>query len=501
MSLRWGALVLLVVLIGASALAFGSVEDWAGECLRLGVLLVAAALLASGVGRRSLGRPTHALLGAVVVVVAVGSIQSIPVPSFVIRALSPRWAHLRDQVVSGNGSEALPRFLAAEAIAHGASIQPGESLPRVAPATAPVQGGRSLSVAPQATRRAILAWITAGLGLACAAALARRPGDLYVLLWALASWSGALGVIAILTRISGTTKLLGFRQAPDGVEFLGPFVDPNHFAGFVEIGLLVAFGLVLALVSEADGRVTRASVRKCVLDREWALPRLVVLGGCAVAGLIGLVLSSSRAGWVAFAIGFLALLAARRLKHGFALIVVAVVSVGLAVGIVSWVGGSDGRLGGTPFAVTSADPSFAMRWDMWGRTLKIIGDFPAVGTGLGTFRYAYAVYDRPGEWLRTDQAHNDYLQLIAETGVTGAMALAWAVIVLVRRVLLPIARNATRFRWTTAACSSAVLATLIHTVFDFGLQIPAVAFEFAVTLGILTAIATGVSEPAPESQG
>ena len=101
--------------------------------------------------------------------------------------------------------------------------------------------------------------------------------------------------------------------------------------------------------------------------------------------------------------------------------------------------------------------------------------------------------------MSAGQAHNDYLQLMTETGALGAIVIAWAVFAFLWRVALPLARATTPFRWTTAGCLSAVLATLVHTVFDFSLQIPAVALEFAVTVGLLTAIATGVSESQPES--
>ena len=500
MNFRNLALVLLVALLGASALAFGSVEESAGGWLRLGLLLIAAALVASGADRRSLGGATAALLVPVIAVVALGWFQSIPVPNSVIGALSPHWAGLRSDVVPGNDADALPRFLASRAIAQGASLQPGESMPHVAAVPHPVDGGRALSVAPRSTRRALLSWITAALGLACAAVLARRPVDLYTLLWALAGWSGVLGAIAIVARVSGTTSLLGLRKAPAGATVLGPFVNPNHFAAFVEVGVLVAFGLLFAILSPSDGRVTRVSIRRALVDREWALPRLVLLGGCVVLGLVGLVLSRSRAGSAAFAIGFLSLLAVRRLKGRFAVVVVAAVCVGLAVGLVSWAGARDEGSSATPFVATSIDPSLAQRWDIWGRTLRIVRDFPIVGAGLGTFSYAYAGYDRPGEWLDTAQAHNDYLQFVAETGLLGAIVLAGAVIVFLRRVLLPITRATTPFRWTTAGCLGAVLAILVHTVFDFSLQIPAVALEFAVTLGLLTAIATGVSDSLSESE-
>jgi O-antigen ligase len=499
-SFRGFALAGLVTLVGASALAFGSVEEWSSAWLRFGLLVVAFALVASGANRRSLDGATASILAPVIAVIALALIQSVPAPRPVIRLLSPQWARLQGITVPDAGAEALPKFLVAKAVAQGTSLQPGESVPRVAVVPVPVDGGRSLSVAPQATRRALLSWITAALGLICAAILARRATDLYSLLWGLAGWTGALGAIAIVTRASGTTTLMGLRPAPESAEVLGPFVNPNHFAAFTNIGVLAAFGLLFALLADSDGRVTRASIKSTLVDREWALPRLLVLGGCVVLGLVGLVISRSRAGSIAFAVGFLSLLAVRRLKGRFAVVVVAAVCVGLAVGLVSWAGRGGDATVHTPFAATSTDASMAMRWDIWGRTLQIAKDFPIVGSGLGTFRYAYTGYDRPGEWLSTDQAHNDYLQLVSETGILGAIALLWAVFVFLRRVVVPLARAATPFRWTTAGCLGAVVATLVHTVFDFSLQIPAVALEFAVTVGLLTAIATVASQSEREAE-
>jgi hypothetical protein len=46
-----------------------------------------------------------------------------------------------------------------------------------------------------------------------------------------------------------------------------------------------------------------------------------------------------------------------------------------------------------------------------------------------------------------------------------------------------------------------VVAILVHTVFDFSLQIPAVALEFGVTVGLLTAIASDATAGVPETEG
>jgi putative inorganic carbon (hco3(-)) transporter len=497
-SFRTVALALLIALIGGAALAFGSVEDWSESWLRVGLLLTAAALVASGAKPRSLRGATGALLAPIVALVAFGLFQSMPVPDAAVAVLSPHWSRLRAEVVPQGDADALLRSLQARAVAKGASIQPGAEAPVASAIVPAAHGVRALSVAPGSTRRSVLGWITAVLGLACAAVLARRSADLYALLWALAAWSGVLGAIAVVTQVSGTTSLMGLRPAPPDTRVLGPFVNRDHFATFVEIGILVGFGLLFALLSDADGHVTRASIRTALFDRQWALPRVLALSGCLFLGLVGLVLTRSRAGTLAFGIGFLSLLALRRLKGRIVVLVIAIVLVGLAVGLVSWAGGHDDTHATGLSSSALSDSSFALRWQIWGRTLRVIRDYPWVGSGLGSFRYVYAGYDRPGEWMATEQAHNDYLELIAGAGLVGALLLAWAVIAFLGRVVLPIAKAAP-LRWTTAGCLSAVLAILIHSVFDFGLQIPAVALEFAVTLGLLTAIASGIADRDPET--
>jgi O-antigen ligase len=114
---------------------------------------------------------------------------------------------------------------------------------------------------------------------------------------------------------------------------------------------------------------------------------------------------------------------------------------------------------------------------------------------LGTFARAYASYDREGEWLGTNQAHNDYLQLASETGLVGVALLVWMTVVVARKVLVPALRPPGGHpRWTTTALAAAAFAMLVHTVLEFNLQIPAVAALFAVIGGMLVAAA---NDPAP----
>src|SRR2546425_6394713 len=59
-------------------------------------------------------------------------------------------------------------------------------------------------------------------------------------------------------------------------------------------------------------------------------------------------------------------------------------------------------------------------------SLRMLRDHPALGVGLGAFGVAYPGYQSvPGDlWL--DHAHNDYAEVVAETGLVGAALIASA---------------------------------------------------------------------------
>src|SRR5258706_14267040 len=67
--------------------------------------------------------------------------------------------------------------------------------------------------------------------------------------------------------------------------------------------------------------------------------------------------------------------------------------------------------------LTSRDQSLHMRIGIWGDTVRVIRDFPLVGTGFDTFAAAMRVYQTGHEDQNVREAHDDYLQVAAEGGV------------------------------------------------------------------------------------
>jgi hypothetical protein len=126
-----------------------------------------------------------------------------------------------------------------------------------------------------------------------------------------------------------------------------------------------------------------------------------------------------------------------------------------------------------------------MRFQAYLSTLKIIGEYPWLGTGLGTFRWVFPQYRSSeisvsGIW---DRAHSTTLELAAEMGIpfTIMVVAAWALTMWLlgrgmikrnRDDILPIAAF-----WIS-------LLALLHSQLDFSLQIPGFALAVLILTGV-----------------
>ena len=114
--------------------------------------------------------------------------------------------------------------------------------------------------------------------------------------------------------------------------------------------------------------------------------------------------------------------------------------------------------------------------------------FWPLGSGLGSYAWVFPRFQSPevgAYWL--DLAHNDYLQILMETGALGLIAMALALALMGRRALQLF--SAGRGTWSSAdrlavACGLGLLATLLHAWVDYPFRIPANAMLAAFLLGV-----------------
>ena len=219
-------------------------------------------------------------------------------------------------------------------------------------------------------------------------------------------FAGSLGLFAILELASGT-PLYGAVDTPGGFHF-GPYVNPDHFAGLMEMLIPVA---ILYIV----GRHRRSSVA--------ALVSLAVVATVAVAALL---LTGSRGGLIgllaetAIVVALLGWGARTAEKRRWAKTVAATILAAML--LFFWVdsGRASKRLGlilnvKSPDWVDKSRKSFALD------SLRMWRDHLVLGVGLGNFETAYPGFQSLPTDLWIDHAHDDYLEAAAEMGLVGAV--------------------------------------------------------------------------------
>ncbi len=132
-----------------------------------------------------------------------------------------------------------------------------------------------------------------------------------------------------------------------------------------------------------------------------------------------------------------------------------------------------------------ANPSLFFRLFMYEKTIPLILDHPLLGTGPGTFIYAFTQY-RPLHFnILWNYAHNDYLQIASETGFIGLAAFLFLVITAWTKGLKALKSTPSFNRAIILGTLAAILSILVHGFFDGNLTvIPAniLHFYFLVAL-------------------
>lgn len=120
---------------------------------------------------------------------------------------------------------------------------------------------------------------------------------------------------------------------------------------------------------------------------------------------------------------------------------------------------------------------------LWRDAIAMIHAAPFTGWGLGTYQVVYPLFTRASMPFIMDKAHNDYLELAAGWGLPAAIAwwamLIWLVGICWRAIFV---RRSNRLFPTLGVGASILVG--IHSVFDFSLQMPAIALTYAIILGV-----------------
>jgi O-antigen ligase len=296
--------------------------------------------------------------------------------------------------------------------------------------------------------------------------------------WFVMVFGFLVAIFGILQHLTFNGNLYWFREMRYGGIPFGPYVNRNHFAGFMELVIPIA------LVPLVMGKVRR---------ERWFL-----VGLFAMLPMGALFLSASRGGIISFGVELatlvlLMVLQRRAGKHALAGGIVLLV----AVLMVSWLGVKQvlERFSTLQTLEVSGGKRASMRGDTW----RIFLDHPWTGTGLGTLQIVYPHYETLYDGKVVNHTHNDYLEALAETGLLGGLCCAWFLGVLFLESQRRLRESSHSFA-VTLHLSGLVGCTgfLVHSFVDFNLHIPANALLFFLMANLATSEIVPANRRAPE---
>ena len=205
--------VLLTLAWGVGA--FGSPYPWAYTPLLLSSSCLG--IIGLWVGRRQTGLSPVLMVGFTLISLSILA-QLVPLPLSRIGDLSPHANAIVDQ---------------------------RDLLPQVG-----ATGPRPLSIDPSRTRLGLAFFgAFAVLLIGTARALTRERAEF--LASSLVILGAALATIGIVQRATWNGKIYGFWELVQGGTPYGPFINKNHFAGWMLMGTLVGFGYFTGLLTHA----------------------------------------------------------------------------------------------------------------------------------------------------------------------------------------------------------------------------------------------------------
>ena len=416
----------LCLVLGGSAQGI-----WANMALQLlGLAIIAAAALFPS--DEPLAPAARQLLLLVIVGIAIVVLQSVPLPP-------PIWTHLAGREPISSGYATL-----------------GLAMPWL-----------PVSLTPYLSLNSLLGLIPP-IALFCAIVRMRAYRTSWLVMGLLAGTIAGvlLGALQVASANYTASPWYLYPQSNFGVA-VGFFANANHMA----ILLVASLPFLAALLVSLRGT-----------DRQRNSALIVGVAGIAVLILVGIILNRSLAAagltLPVLAASALVILSRRSMWRRWVMVAAGVLMIA-AVGLLATSSVGADVLG------NDATTSVQSRQEMLVTTGKALKDFMPWGTGLGSFRGVYQLYENPTEITNTYviHAHNDYAELALELGVAGVLLiiafLAWWAL-----AVWGAWRSGEGGPYARAA-SIASAAILVHSVVDFPLRTAAISAVFAMCLALL----------------
>jgi len=488
----------LIFLVLFTPLVFGSVYVWAYSIMEIIVLL----MLITMVVRKCLLKGekfSFPFILPISVFLFLIFFQMAPLPPSAMKLISPKTHELYsvtlDGYPNGKGSNPSEFKIFPDTEFRGQRSGVRGQIVEIKKTERAFENWRTISVDPYATRTELFK-IISYLGVFLLIINYVDSKRKLMRMSAVIVFSGiVVALLGVAQKVAEAPKIYWFWEPifKNDASFFGPFVNPNHFAGYIEMIVPLSIGLFIAKWKHMAKKQLRGIREFLIKMSEEEVCKLILLSFFIILMAGALFLSSSRGGIISFLGSMVFLLAMMiRKEKGGRNITILVVFLMSILSFLIWMGISPLIEEFSSIQDLSKDYDIQYRFQNWKDILGIIKDFPLFGAGLETFSAIFPKYKTI--WLQYHYLYleNDYLQLLCEMGLLGFGIFLWFMLSLFRKIGSDYSRPDIGGRSGVQyisfyGCLTAIVAIMIHSFWDFNMHIPSNAQLLSMLIGLTIA--------------
>lgn len=440
----------LFVLIFAP-LAFGTVELWSYATIEIATGVAGLAFFSFVCFYK---KPVFSIPGIVPLLLLLGFmlLQVIPLPADLIKIISPATYDVYAPVLSLDGSKWIP-----------------------------------LTINQKATLQEFLRTSCYGLFYILTIQLLSRKGYVKKTVNIVIGLAAIIALLAIVQAVGSPDKIYWLRSVPDNASPFGPWINPNQFAGYMEMLSPLALGLFLFY----KPRVRLDEPLRMRIVNFFTMPSSnfhFFLGFAASLMALSVFVSLCRGGILTITLSgfvFMLLYNMKRPASGRGAILAIIGCVFIATSWFGW----DTIIAEFNRGLTDSGELTDGRFDIWTDSKRIFQSFFLFGTGFGTYIDIFPSFRSFAGHLIIDHAHNDYIELLTDGGIIGFGLAAWFVLAVLGHGWKKIMVRGDQYSVLLGiGAFTGIIAMLMHSVTDFNMHNGADGLYFFFFCGLLVAV-------------
>lgn len=485
----------LIFLILFAPLAFGSVYVWAYSIMELTVfsILIVLVVRKGLIQREQLSFPLFFPIIAFLVLIL---LQMTPLPPRAVQLLSPKtheiYSETLDEYPREMREDRGERQIIEGTQPLGQRLEVGGKTQKSKNAEGFFENWRTLSVYPHATRTELLK-VLSYLGIFLLIINYVDSKRKLMRISTIIVFSGIIvALLGIVQKVAGAPKIYWFWEPlfKKDASFFGPFVNPNHFAGYMEMVIPLSIGLFIVKWGHLSKDKLRGTREFLITIGNEEGCKLILFSFFIVLMVGALFLSSSRGGIISFlgSMVYLLFMIIKREKGRQNIFII----IGLMVSVFSlliWMGIRPLIEEFSSIQDLSKDYDIQYRFQNWKDAVKLSRDFPLFGVGLETFSRIFPKYKTIELQYYYLYLENDYLQLLCALGIFGFGIFLWFILSFFRHIGSGYSKyrvegiSSVRYIFLYG-CLTGLIAIMIHSFWDFNMHIPSNALLLSMLMGL-----------------